>query len=122
MDVITAADLASYLRDPSLEDDLAQIVALTNGLIAEEWSSPGRPRPGEGADPRADCGCEGVGAEPEPRAPRVRDPDAGRREPHGALSVVVGLGVGLPDRRGAADAERWRGTGSVRLVKPGDVA
>lgn len=37
VDIIDAPGLASYLRDPALEDDesLAQIVELTNGIIAE---------------------------------------------------------------------------------------
>lgn len=47
MDVITAGDLASWLRDPSLEanESLIQVVDLTNELVAEEWSDPVDPAP-----------------------------------------------------------------------------
>lgn len=47
MDIITAAELASWLRDPSLEDDesLIQIVELTNDLITELWTDPEEPVP-----------------------------------------------------------------------------
>ena len=47
MDVITAGDLASWLRDPSLATDesLLQIVALTNELVTEEWAAPTDPTP-----------------------------------------------------------------------------
>lgn len=45
--IITAADLASWLRDPSLETDasLVQIVTLTNDLVTEEWATPVTPVP-----------------------------------------------------------------------------
>ena len=47
MDVITAGDLASWLRDPSLaaDESLLQIVALTNELVTEEWATPADPVP-----------------------------------------------------------------------------
>ena len=47
MAVITAAELASWLRDPSLEDDpsLVQVVDLVNDLIDEEWTTPVDPVP-----------------------------------------------------------------------------
>lgn len=47
MDIITAAELASWLRDPSLatDDSLEQIVELTNDLITEEWVDPVDPIP-----------------------------------------------------------------------------
>ena len=47
MDVITPADLASWLRDSSLStnDSLAQIVDLTNELITDEWVDPEDPAP-----------------------------------------------------------------------------
>ena len=47
MNVITPADLTSYLRDDSLATNtsLEQIVDLTNDLIAEEWSTPVDPAP-----------------------------------------------------------------------------
>lgn len=47
MDIISAADLASWLRDTSLatNDSLEQIVGLTNDLITEEWVDPVDPIP-----------------------------------------------------------------------------
>lgn len=47
MDIITADDLASWLRDPSLSTDpsLIQIVGLTNDLVSEEWANPDDPAP-----------------------------------------------------------------------------
>lgn len=47
MDIITAADLASWLRDASLatNDSLEQIVDLTNELVTEEWANPIDPVP-----------------------------------------------------------------------------
>lgn len=47
MDIITAAELASYLRSPDLATDpaLAQIVDLTNDLISDEWGAPVDPIP-----------------------------------------------------------------------------
>ena len=49
MDVITAADRASYLRDPSLETDasLIQVVDLVNALLTEKWATPVTPAPVE---------------------------------------------------------------------------
>lgn len=46
-DVITAVDLAAWLRDETLADDtsLQQIVELVNELVAEEWVSPEDPAP-----------------------------------------------------------------------------
>ena len=45
-DIITA-DLAAWLRDPSLEDDasLVQIVELTNEVINDAWTNPVDPAP-----------------------------------------------------------------------------
>lgn len=45
--IITAADLAAWLRDASLETDasLIQIVGLTNDLITELWDDPVEPVP-----------------------------------------------------------------------------
>lgn len=45
MEIITTTDLASYLRDLTVEDQLHQIVDLTNGLISEEWVNPVEPAP-----------------------------------------------------------------------------
>jgi hypothetical protein len=47
VDVITTAELASWLRDPALEDNpsLEQIVDLVNELVNEEWASPADPVP-----------------------------------------------------------------------------
>lgn len=47
MAVTTAAELASWLRDASLETDpsLVQIVGLVNDLIDEEWADPVDPVP-----------------------------------------------------------------------------
>lgn len=47
MDVISAADLASYLRDSSLASNasLQQIVTWTNALVTEEWATPVTPVP-----------------------------------------------------------------------------
>ena len=47
MDVITAADLASYLRDDSLaaNTSLQKIVTWTNALVTEEWATPVTPIP-----------------------------------------------------------------------------
>lgn len=46
-EVISAADLAAWLRDPSLESDasLVQIVDLTNALLTDEWTDPVDPVP-----------------------------------------------------------------------------
>lgn len=46
-DIITADDLASWLRDDSLADNdsLIQIVELTNDLINEEWVNTESPVP-----------------------------------------------------------------------------
>lgn len=45
--IITAAELASYLRDDTLVSNtsLVQIVTLTNGLVTEEWTTPVDPVP-----------------------------------------------------------------------------
>ena len=47
MSIITADDLASWLRNPSLATDesLRQIVDLTNELVSEEWANPADPVP-----------------------------------------------------------------------------
>ena len=47
VDIISAADLASWLRDSSLEGNasLNQIVTLTNELVTEEWTSAEDPAP-----------------------------------------------------------------------------
>lgn len=47
MSVITAAELASYLRNPDLVSDpsFVQIVSLTNDLIDEAWAAPAYPVP-----------------------------------------------------------------------------
>lgn len=47
VDIITAAELASYLRDDSLAGNasLEQIVELTNDLLTEEWTTPVDPIP-----------------------------------------------------------------------------
>lgn len=47
MAVITAAELASWLRNPDLTTDpsLVQIVGLVNDLIDEEWVDPEDPVP-----------------------------------------------------------------------------
>lgn len=48
MEIISADDLASWLRDPSLAENesFAQVVDLTNELITEEWTSnPTTPAP-----------------------------------------------------------------------------
>ena len=47
MEIITAAELASWLRDPALEsnDSLIQIVGLANDLVTEEWTNPSDPVP-----------------------------------------------------------------------------
>ncbi len=47
MAVITAADSASWLRNPALEDDpsLVQVVELVNALVDEEWTTPVDPVP-----------------------------------------------------------------------------
>jgi hypothetical protein len=49
MEIITAAELASWLRNSALEDDpsLIQIVELTNDLITEKWVDPEDPVPVE---------------------------------------------------------------------------
>lgn len=46
-DVINPADLASWLRNPSLSGDasLIQIVGFVNNLIADEWTDPEDPAP-----------------------------------------------------------------------------
>lgn len=47
MEFITATELASWLRDPSLATDasLALVVSLTNDLLTEEWTTPVNPIP-----------------------------------------------------------------------------
>jgi hypothetical protein len=47
VDIITAADLAAWLRDTSLatDDSLEQIVELTNDLITDSWTDPDDPVP-----------------------------------------------------------------------------
>lgn len=47
MEIITAAELASYLRDDALAADtsLIQIVGLTNDLVTEEWTGATTPVP-----------------------------------------------------------------------------
>lgn len=47
MDIITAGDLASWLRDPDLatNESLLQVVDLTNELVNEEWATPASPVP-----------------------------------------------------------------------------
>lgn len=47
MEIITAAELASYLRDDSLATDpaLVQIVSWTNDLVTEEWTASASPVP-----------------------------------------------------------------------------
>jgi hypothetical protein len=47
MEIITAAELASYLRDDSLATDtsLVQIVGWTNDLVTEEWTAATTPVP-----------------------------------------------------------------------------
>lgn len=47
MEIINAAELASYLRDDSLATDtsLIQIVGFTNALVTEEWTTPATPVP-----------------------------------------------------------------------------
>lgn len=47
MDIITAADLAAWLRDASLESDasIIQIVELTNDLITDSWTDAEDPVP-----------------------------------------------------------------------------
>lgn len=47
MEIITAAELASYLRDDALATDasLIQVVTLTNDLVTEEWASATTPVP-----------------------------------------------------------------------------
>ena len=47
MEIIAAAELASYLRDDDLATNtsLIQIVGLTNDLLTEEWTTPADPIP-----------------------------------------------------------------------------
>lgn len=47
MEIITAVELASYLRNDDLATDasLIQIVGLTNDLLTEEWTTPADPIP-----------------------------------------------------------------------------
>ena len=46
-DVISEADLASWLRDETLEANasIEQIVELVNELVSEEWTDPSEPVP-----------------------------------------------------------------------------
>jgi hypothetical protein len=46
-DVLTAADLAAWLRDPALEENasLVQIMELVNELFVDEWTTPVDPAP-----------------------------------------------------------------------------
>jgi hypothetical protein len=47
MEFITAAELASWLRDPALaaDESLQLVVSLTNDLLTEEWTTPVDPIP-----------------------------------------------------------------------------
>jgi hypothetical protein len=122
VEIITAADLASWLRNPALATDpsLTQIVGLTNDLITEKWTDPEDPPPVEVTLLALSVGARAWAYDPaasavESRSVRIDDgatTDRFRSPSHGGVYLTS-------DEVAALNGEsRQR---SIRLVTYGEV-